>query len=263
MRRTPTSASRITVYSMHQPNPLGGAQRLHRTRLDISTGTPSIVSELDAAVDARAASLGAFAAISTHDADFVVYVNSSGTQLLAGPSGDAVGMFHVVGSFSSSTLAALDLAIRDASQPVSPSNPIGVLFAVSSGGGPALAVIEVTNTTALATGPMIGLPGVTQPQRSLATPHWATVRSLGDHGSSGHWIVANVNHDPSAPTGSASSVVLVHEVLGDGSSVRTVSVPGESYADRTTIEIAQSGASIRLVERANGTGLVTRSIACE
>jgi hypothetical protein len=75
-----------------------------------------------------------------------------------------------------------------------------------------------------------------------------------------HWLLLSGDHDPS---GSTVMRAQLREIVGNGPTIREIPIPDEMFADRTAIDFARSGATIRMTERANGTGLVTRSIGCE
>jgi len=101
-------------------------------------------------------------------------------------------------------------------------------------------------------------------RETFTPPHLVSVRALPAAGpGAGHWIVANVDQQSGVDPHTRFAELQVREIVGNGVMVRRVDVPGEMFAARADIQVATASTHMRVVERANGTGLITRSIGCE
>jgi hypothetical protein len=256
------AGSRVTLYASYGN---GASQLIRRYRLDVTSATPVVLDARDAVTD-LAITMG-WAAIGTDAADYVVYARTDNREVLvAGPSGDATGMFHVVGVIDgTATVRRRDyatVAIRDPSAPVSGTNPLGVAWAGRAGVGSDAATVtfaEVTNTTVFAATSPISFPDALGAWGGFFVARTIALHALPD--APEHWVL--VNQDSNA-TPSTGGIVQVRELIGPGSTVRRITVPAEvSAAARGDVDLASSGGSLRLLERANDMGLVTRSIGCE
>jgi hypothetical protein len=254
-----------TVFVLHAD--LGGTTPsvIRRLRVDLTGAAVSVSAATTAASDVGGVVL---AALSTDDTDYFVYVNTSFDLVLAaGPAGDGTSGFHTVGAIAhvdetSDALRddGLVLALRDVHGTVSASNPLGVAWALKDASE--LHFVEITNTTVLSAGSPVTVAGTNGPIRSFVPGHPLALVALpaAMTPSSGHWALITGDHDPAM---SVSQQVQVREIVGNGDTVRLITVPGEAFAHRADIDVAQSSGVTRLVETGNGGGIVTRSIGCE
>lgn len=210
---------------------------------------------------ATGSSLGAWLVLTTSSADFVFYTTGDDLNVAAAPSGSGTTDIRVIGTIPGAGLSTI--GIRDPEQPVSRSNPIGVVVHGQQPVGTHF--FEVTNTTILEFGALVRLADSEGAPRDLRIPLTTAILGLpaASDAETGHWLVATVDNDPAVDALTSSSAVQVREIVGNALRTYRLVLPGESFAPRTHIGLARSGDVIRLVEGGNTGGVVTRSIGCE
>lgn len=240
----------------------GSVGAIYRYRLDVSSDPPRVIDSRQVVNDLQGG-LDAWTAIATASAEYVAYRrNTTEMVLSAGPSGDTVGAFHVVGVIAPASHAGamyVAMAIADPTATVSPTNPLGIAWTgrVTTGASGPATFVQVTDTTVLAATPPAAFPDSMGALGSFFILHAIALAPLGD--APGHWILVNQDSDAAH----TSSALQVRELVDGAATVRRIAVPGGTSGARTDVAVVRSGASIRLVDHADGGGFVTRSIGCE
>jgi hypothetical protein len=245
-----------TVYSQEH-DASSPDQFIVRRRLDVSVDPPRVVHTSEIATTL----LGAWFVLTTNSAEFVFYREGDDLAVAAGPTGPGTAPFRTLGTIAGADVATA--AIRDPSQPVSRSNPIGLVMHAQQPVGSWF--YEITNTTILEASDLVHLDTSEGAPRDLRIPQTSAIIALPStpDAEMGHWLVATVDNDPAVDSLTQSSAVQIREIVGAAVRQTLLVSPGESFAARTDIGFARSSGTVRLVEGGNTGGVVTRAVGCE
>ncbi len=267
--RTPFVASQIrlgavspteAVVYVEYVSSTAGSATIRRLRMSLGGIAPTILGDVEIVADVEPGN--GWTILTTSVTDYLLYYSTGGhCILMTAPTGAATDAPRLLGLADGACNYWNAMEIRDHDAPISGTNPLGI---ASEGLMVPLTFVQISSITPFQSTPHV-LTDSTGAYRDPFTPdHLVSLLAVPTAGTTGgHWLLANIDQDPLVDPMTASARLQVREILGNAVTVRLLSVPGETNAARGHIDLVRSGTSTRVIERANTTGLVTRSIGCE